>query len=105
MLPRSVTRIFLCDDEPSYRALVRTVLPTTGRYEVVGEASDGQEAIDHAPATNPDVILLDLHMPGMGGMEALPRLLELLPDARIVALTTTYLPHREREFTGLGGYA
>ena len=102
---RPVTRVFICDDEPTYRALVRTVLPTTGDYEIVGEAGDGQEAIDLAPAARPDVILLDLHMPGMGGMEALPHLCELLPDTKIIALTTTYLPHRERQFTSLGGYA
>jgi two-component system nitrate/nitrite response regulator NarL len=105
MLPAPVTRIFICDDEPSYRALVRTVLPAMGDYEIVGEAADGQEAIELAPALDPEVILLDLHMPGMGGMEALPRLRELLPDARIIALTTTYLPHREQQFTSLGGYA
>jgi len=101
-----MTRVFICDDEPSYRALVRTVLPAVGRgYEIVGEAGDGQEAIDKAPALAPDVILLDIHMPGMGGMEALPHLRELLPNTKIVALTTTYLPHRERQFTELGGYA
>lgn len=100
-----VTRVFICDDEPTYRALVRTVLPANGRYEIVGEAGDGQECIDCAPGTRPDVILLDLHMPGMGGMEALPRLRELLPDTKIVALTTTYLPHREKQFTALGGHA
>ena len=80
-------RLFLCDDNPEYRTLARLVLEQ--EHEIVGEASDGLEAIEHAPDTSPDVLLLDLNMPRLNGHDALPRLREVLPDAtRIVVLTS-----------------
>src|SRR3954453_22669245 len=99
-------RVFHADDEPTYRSLVRVVLSEADAdYEFVGEATDGAEAIELAPAARPDLILLDIHMPGMNGLEALPRLRELLPDAKIVALSTgwghSFAPH----FRTLGGDA
>src|SRR6476619_6782783 len=84
-------RVFHADDEPNYRSLVRVVLTQAdGAYEVVGEAADGREAIDLAPTLNPDIVLLDVNMPGMGGIEALPHLREALPEAKIIALTTSW---------------
>jgi two-component system chemotaxis response regulator CheY len=79
-------RLFICDDNAGYRALSRIVLEEG--HDVVGEAQDGLEAIELAPAAGPDVLLLDLNMPRLDGMEALPRLRALLPDAKIVILTT-----------------
>ena len=79
-------RLFICDDNPGYRRLSRIVLEEG--HDVVGEAQDGLEAIELAPAAGPDVLLLDLNMPRLGGMEALPRLRKLLPDTKIVILTT-----------------
>jgi CheY-like chemotaxis protein len=80
-------RIFLCDDNAGYRTLTRLVLEKD--HEIVGEAGDGLEAIEQAPATSPDVLLLDLNMPRLNGHEALPRLRNVLPDdARIVILTS-----------------
>jgi two-component system, chemotaxis family, chemotaxis protein CheY len=97
-------RVFLCDDESHYRSLVRAVLSAQDEpYEVVGEASDGREAIELAPALAPDIILLDINMPGMGGVEALPQLRELLPDARILALTTAWAASLEQQFRDAGG--
>lgn len=99
-----MSRVFLCDDESHYRSLVRAVLSSQDEpYEVVGEASDGREAIERAPALAPDIVLLDINMPGMGGLEALPRLRELLPDARIFALTTAWADTLEQQFRAAGG--
>lgn len=97
-------RVFHCDDEPNYRSLVRVVLTEADAgYEFVGEASDGREALDLAPALRPDIVLLDVNMPGMGGIEALPRLREALPDAKIIALTTSWRSAWEQHFLKLGG--
>jgi DNA-binding NarL/FixJ family response regulator len=79
-------RVFLCDDNPGYRALTRIVLED--QHEVVGEAADGIEAIERAPAASPDVLLLDLNMPRMSGQDALPKLRALLERTKIIILTT-----------------
>jgi CheY-like chemotaxis protein len=84
-------RVFLCDDNAPYRHLARLALERAG-YEVVGEAGDGREALELAPDAAPDVVLLDLNMPVLGGLEALPRLRATLPRARIVVLTTGQAP-------------
>lgn len=99
-------RVFHADDEPTYRSLVRVVLSEADpSYEFVGQATDGAEAIELAPAVAPDLILLDIHMPGMNGLEALPRLRELCPDAKIVALTTVWRKAFADHFRSLGGDA
>jgi DNA-binding NarL/FixJ family response regulator len=74
--------------------------------EVVGEADDGQQVLDQAAALRPDVILLDLTMPGMDGLSALPRLRKAVPQARILILTMhedeAYL--RQALESGAAGY-
>ena len=83
-------RVFHCDDEPNYRSLVRVVLTRADRgYELVGEASDGREALEVAPALRPDVVLLDVNMPGMGGIAMAKMLREKLP-AMPVLLASGY---------------
>jgi two-component system chemotaxis response regulator CheY len=98
-------RLFLCDDNPEYRMLARLVLEEAA-HEIVGEAGDGVEAEEQAPALTPDVVLLDLNMPRRNGYEALPRLRELLPDSKIVVLTTGRAQEeRERALTaGADGF-
>lgn len=97
-------RVFHCDDEPNYRSLVRVVLSgAEAGYEMVGEASDGREALDVAPPLRPDILLLDVNMPGMGGIEALPHLRTELPATKIIALTTSWRSAWESQWRALGG--
>ena len=79
-------RVVIIDDTPDLRDLLRLAL-TRGGFDVVAEAGDGQEGIDVVREQRPDVILLDLAMPVMDGLEALPTLRRLCPDASIIVLS------------------
>ena len=81
-------RLLIVDDHPIMRDGLRGVFRGDEDFEVAGEASDGAEAIQLAQALHPDVILMDLRMPGMGGVEAITRLRELGHPARVLILTT-----------------
>ena len=81
-------RVYICDDSPEYRLLLRMVLADAGAV-IVGESADGRECIEGAAATDPSVVLLDLNMPGLSGLEALPQIRQALPGAKIVVLTTS----------------
>lgn len=80
-------RVLLADDTPDIRALLRLVLSRQDDFEVVAEASDGSEAIDMARRHHPDVVLLDLAMPVMDGLEAIPGVRQAVPDCKIVVLS------------------
>jgi two-component system chemotaxis response regulator CheY len=98
-------RVYICDDSPEYRLLLRMVLSDAGA-EIVGEGADGQEALDGAAASDPTIVLLDLNMPGLSGLDALPRLRATLPDdVKIVVLTTSKATESERAAMELGADA
>ena len=78
--------VLLVDDTPTLRRLMRMALDGTG-FDVVGEAGDGQAAVELAAQLEPDLVLLDLAMPVMDGLEALPLLRAVLPRVRIVILS------------------
>jgi signal transduction histidine kinase/ActR/RegA family two-component response regulator len=80
-------RVVLVDDTDDIRLLVRLALDQAGGFAVVGEAADGVEAVDVVRDTRPDLILLDLSMPRMDGLEALPTLRGLCPAATILVLS------------------
>lgn len=80
-------RVLVADDVEGLRRLLRLVLKTDPRYEVVAEAEDGEQAIAEAQRTKPDVVLLDLSMPVLDGLEALPRIKKAAPKARIVVFS------------------
>jgi len=86
-------RLLVCDDSRDYRAALRATLAEQPEISVVAEAADGQEAVDLALALSPDVVLMDVAMPVMDGIEATRTIRELMPDVRIVALTG----HGERD--------
>jgi two-component system response regulator NreC len=98
-----MARVFICDDDEHYRALLRAVLDASERHEIVGEAANGQSCIDAAPSTAPDVVLLDLNMPRMSGFEALPSLRVVVPKAKILALTSARAADDRDRFLELGG--
>jgi DNA-binding NarL/FixJ family response regulator len=81
-------KVLLVDDHKLVRAGLQSLLATTDDIAVVGTAADGSEAIGVATATDPDVVLMDLSMPGMGGVEATRKLRCLMPSARVVVLTS-----------------
>jgi NarL family two-component system response regulator YdfI len=81
-------RVLITDDHLIVREGLRLILETADGIEVVGEASDGAECLRLVPELNPDVILMDLQMPGMDGITAIGRLRNDYPDIAIVILTT-----------------
>ncbi len=81
-------RILLVDDQVLFREGLRTLLEVQDDFEVVGEASNGEEALRLAATTTPGVILMDLRMPVMDGVTATRRLHENLPGCKVIVLTT-----------------
>jgi two-component system, NarL family, response regulator LiaR len=94
-----VIRVLIADDHAVVRQGLRTFLDLQDDIEVVGEAADGEEAIAAARSASPDVVLLDLVMPVLDGIGALPRLREAAPAARVIVLTS--FGEDERLFTAL----
>jgi RNA polymerase sigma factor (sigma-70 family) len=84
----SGVRVLLVDDDGLMRAGLRSVLSSDETIEVVGEASDGHEAIERARTLTVDVVLMDVRMPALDGIAATRELLAVQPEARVVILTT-----------------
>ena len=92
-------RVLIADDHAVVRQGLRTFLDLQDDVEVVGEAADGEEAVAAAREHAPDVVLLDLAMPVLDGVAALPRLREAAPGARVIVLTS--FGEDDRLFTAL----
>lgn len=95
-------RVLLADDHAVLRSGLRLLLTSQGEYDVVGEASSGMETLSLAEQLQPDLILLDLSMPSLGGLDALPALRKLVPSARILILTMHDDPQYLRQALKLG---
>ena len=80
-------RILLADDHNVMRRGLRLLLERQPGFKVVGEASDGRQAVEQAEATKPDIIVLDIAMPNLSGIEAAQRISALLPHTRIIILS------------------
>ena len=81
-------RVLVVDDESVVREGIVAILSLQGTLEVVGEASNGIQAVEEARKTTPDVILLDMAMPKQDGLATIPILKEIIPDVRILVLTS-----------------
>src|SRR5213080_4673504 len=81
-------RILLVDDHPLTRSALAGLLQQHG-FDVIGEAADGESAIARAAELQPDLVLLDLSMPGLDGLSALPRLRQAAPECEVVVLTAS----------------
>jgi DNA-binding NarL/FixJ family response regulator len=81
-------RVLIVDDHPLTQEALASLL-TQHEFEIVGQAASGEEAIRQAAKQQPDLILLDLSMPGMSGLEALPELRRVAPGAEVVVLTAS----------------
>jgi DNA-binding NarL/FixJ family response regulator len=81
-------RVGIADDQDLVRAGFETILAASSDLEVVGTAGDGIEAVELAGTARPDVLLLDIRMPRLDGLAALPRILAASPDTRVLVLTT-----------------
>ncbi|MFI6347171.1 response regulator [Streptomyces sp. NPDC050560] len=86
--PPEVVRLLLVDDHPVVRDGLRGIFESEEGFAVAGEAGGGAEAVALAPTLDVDVVLMDLRMPGMPGAEAITRLREAAPRARVLVLTT-----------------
>lgn len=77
-------RTILVDDQPIFRDIMRGVLQRTGRFQFVGEAENGAEAVDLYNRVRPDVVVMDVQMPEMNGFEATVRIMEQHPHAMVI---------------------
>jgi len=98
-------RVLLVDDNPLVRSLVRQVFELHPNFEVSGEAENGRDAVEKAENLKPDLIILDLAMPVMNGLDAAPLLRKVVPDARIILFTVQEGPEVERLARAAGIHA
>lgn len=82
-------KILLVDDHSLFRSGIKLLLQRNPEFEVVGEAADGLEGIKRAKQLKPDVVLMDLNMPGLSGLEAMQLIVEDLPDTAVLMLTVS----------------
>ena len=90
-----MVRLVLVDDHARVRRLLRELIEDDGRFQVVGEAENGREAIETAKRLQPDAVILDQEMPEMSGTEALPQLVSIVPKVVVVMFSSGPRPETE----------
>ena len=101
----SKKRVLLVDDSATIRQAVRPLFDSHPNFDVVGEAEHGGDAVEKAPRLQPDLIILDLSMPVMNGLEAAPLLLKILPDVWLILFTAHDVPDVQRLSRAAGIHA
>ncbi len=98
-------RVLLADDDEGIRNALAALLADAGEIEVVGEAANGLEALELSRTTRPDVVVMDLSMPVMDGVEATRRILPEIPEVRVIALSAHDDPYHADRMRGAGAAA
>jgi DNA-binding NarL/FixJ family response regulator len=98
-------RVVLVDDEEPVRALIGITLGLDRHFSVVGEASDGEQAVTLVNLQHPDAVVLDLMMPKGGGMEAIPRIRHCSPETKIVVFSALSADQMSDECMAKGAHA
>jgi DNA-binding NarL/FixJ family response regulator len=88
-------RVYIVDDHPFVREGLKTYLGTQQGIELVGEAGSGEGALVEIQTLQPDIVIVDLHLPGMGGVELTRKIQEFCPQAKVIILSSTG-SHRSR---------
>jgi CheY-like chemotaxis protein len=83
----TVLRLALCDDDATFRRLLHVLLSAEDDMQVVEESCDGRACIEQVARARPDAVLLDLSMPGMSGLAAIPELVEASPRTKVIVLS------------------
>jgi DNA-binding NarL/FixJ family response regulator len=97
-----VIRVLIVDDHPFVRLGVATLLAQADGIAVVGECSDGSEVLDAAITVDPDVVLMDIHMPGTSGLDATRALLKTRPTVRVLMFTASMVAGHIEEAASAG---
>lgn len=100
-----LTRVLLADDLPEIRQLVRTNLEFDGRFDIIGEAENGLQAVEMVVEHKPDVVILDLAMPEMDGLAAIAKIRQVAPGTKIVVLSAFADDHNSGLVHALGANA
>ena len=98
-------RILIVDDFEPWRRSVCSILADDKNLQVVGECSDGLEAVQRSEELQPDIVLLDIELPGLNGLDAARQIRKASPDSKIVFLSSYHFPEMMQEAVNLGaGY-
>jgi len=86
--PTRTIRVLIVDDQPPFRSAARTVIGVTTGFEVAGEAESGEDALDAVAADPPDLVLMDINLPGINGIEAARRIRDEHAEVDVILLST-----------------